>query len=169
MKDLKLKLAKSTGNLSDSLYRKSSNPEKIEDTPDLSALLDQYWSFHTSLSDSNYRLTTIEWWKNWIEKDWTDTKEYVSEYHDCDNFAFYFSSRTSWLYNVNSALVAFGDIFDAEDKDKQIGRHAFNIIPTTEDELYCFEPMSDGLTKIEDTDNIIIGDWRYVPTWIIGF
>jgi len=166
---LKLKTASSCEKFAYSLYENVFNFDtEVKSADEVEKELKKMCD-SISTADSKYKLMTVDDWKKWIEQDWTNSKEYISEHRDCENYAFYFASRVAWLFRVNSAFVAFGDIYSADTGD-QVGRHAFNVLFTKDDGLYLYDPMEgmdDEWTKIED--GTIIKDWDYKPTWILGF
>ena len=123
-----------------------------------------------SLFDEKYHLTQWEKMGKIIDYDLIDQMTYNYDWADCDNFAFMFGSRASYLYNLNSFGVAVGDVFDLS--GKKIGRHCFNLIITkepTELKIYCYEPMTDGSALIQKGEKIIVGNWEYRPEWIIFY
>ena len=124
-----------------------------------------------SLSDGYYYLIDWNKWGEIIDLDIIDNMIYKAEKFDCDNFAFLFSSRAASLYNLNSAGVAYGSVFNKDTK-RYIGGHAFNVIATKDNgilHLHCYEPMSDKSALIVKGRDIIIGPWIYKPNWLIFF
>jgi len=124
-------------------------------------------TFSISLSDNKYFLTTWERWGEIIDFDLIDQLVYYYDKFDCDNFAFYFASRAAGLYGLNTGGVAYGSIYD-KNTNELLGRHAFNIIVTTND-IRAYEPMTDEDCVIEAGKPIVIGGWRYVCDWILLF
>ena len=123
-----------------------------------------------SLFDEKYYLTSWDKIGKIIDYDLINEMVYHYDWGDCNNFAFVFASRASYLYNLNSFGVAVGDVFDL--KGNKIGRHCFNIIAVNEVsglKLYCYEPMTDGFTLIQKGNKIIIGSWEYKIDWCIFY
>ncbi len=123
-----------------------------------------------SLFDEKYYLTSWDKMGKIIDYDLINQMVYNYNWADCDNFAFMFGSRASYLYNLNSFGVAVGDVFDLN--GNKIGRHCFNIIATNElmgIKLYCYEPMTDGSALIQKGQKIIIGNWEYKIDWCIFY
>lgn len=121
-----------------------------------------------SLYDSKYHL--IEWyqWRQIIEADWINYYKWLAEFWDCDDFARSFSSHVSEIFHINTAGMTCGQIYDVT-SGSLIGGHCFNVLPATgggETKLYIYEPMYDYYCLYEKGQPIILGDWRYVPTWI---
>ena len=126
-----------------------------------------------SLSDENYYVIDWQTWQEIIRYDWTDKMKYLTDIRDCDNFAFAFSSRMSEIFGINTATVAFGDIFWLNSSGQRIkGRHAFNVIITKMEgrlKILIYEPMNDGSYLIELGKPYKIGKWEYSPDWVIAF
>ena len=123
-----------------------------------------------STSDKTYWLQSWEVWDHIIEHDWIDRKEYMADRFDCENFAFWFSSRMAGIYHLNSAMVCYGATYNL-DGTKRSG-HAFNLIPTLgEDglEWYVYEPITDWYVKWTPGEKIIMHNIEYRITWAIGF
>ena len=124
-----------------------------------------------SLADEKYYVVDWNTWGQIIDLDIIDTLTYKSDYFDCDNFSGLFASRANWLYNLNSVCMAFGNIYN-KDTGEFIGRHAFNLIIAQDNgilNLYCYEPMNDGQCLVTLKNDIVIGEWRYEPDWILCF
>lgn len=122
-----------------------------------------------SLSDEKYKFIDWETWKKIIEIDWVSEKKYITDVFDCDNFAFSFSARMSSLFRINTAGVVYGIIYN-KDTGNKIGGHAYNAIIAYNKnglELYFYEAQTDKWIKFEKGKDVIIGNWRYVSTWIL--
>lgn len=120
-----------------------------------------------SFSDSIYYAIDWETWKSIIEVDWTDKKKYLIDKWDCDNFAFAFAARMSEIYDLNTAGVVYGTLFD--DVGKKIGGHAFNVIVSHDESgmhVHWYEPMKDLWTN---KTPIVMNKWTYRPNWVIFF
>ena len=122
-----------------------------------------------SLPDRKYYLADWETWKKIISWDWANKRKWVEDWHDCDNFAFYFASRMPWIFGLNSAGVAFGTVYWAKN-NRAIGGHAFNVIFCLNEknklEMYVYEPMNDLFCKFEKGKKVVLGPWRYKINWI---
>lgn len=127
-----------------------------------------------SLADSIYFTESWDKWQQIIGFDLIDTKKYLKERFDCDNFALAFASRGGLIYGLNTCGVAFGDILNKKTKQK-IGRHAFNLIITQDNgilHLYLYEPMNDQYKLWEKgKDNALSGTtpWIYKPDWCLFY
>ena len=112
-----------------------------------------------TLSDGRFYLIPFSQWKEIIEVDWTDKMKYVKEKRDCDNFAYSFSSRMSELFEINSAGIVWGYIYN-KDTGKSIGGHLWNCIITSDFKMYFYEPMKDTYLEY-NSGKIVMGKWRY--------
>ena len=123
-----------------------------------------------SCADGKYNVIDWETWE-WIKDlDLLDQMIWIENFHDCDNFAFHFSSRASTFYLLNSCGVCFGRIYD--DSGKWIGNHAFNIIATDSGnglEFMIYEPMNDQWKKMAGKRTRLDFGWNYEPDWVIFF
>lgn len=122
-----------------------------------------------SMADRKYWLTTIEKWKEIIEIDWTDEKEYVSDRYDCDNFAGAFSARAAEVYGLNSAGEAWGSM-KYNETNLTVG-HVFTAIVIVDIighlSLYILEPQTDKFIKFVKGQPIIISGRSYYINWIL--
>lgn len=126
-----------------------------------------------SLADEKFFIENWEKWGNIIEFDLLNFQQYMSDYRDCDNYAFSFAARSSMIYGLNSCGVAFGNIYDSV-TGKFLFRHAFNMILTRIDKtlrLYLYEPQTDQSCLWQaGKDNILEGlNWKYKPDWLVFF
>jgi len=119
---------------------------------------------NVTLSDGKYWLIPFYQWKEIIKVDWTDKKKYLVDRYDCDNFAFTFASRASEVFDINSAGVVHGHVYN-KDTGKWIGGHFWNAIITKEGgsfNLYFYEPINDNYT-LYTGGKIIMGMMEYRP------
>ena len=89
---------------------------------------------NTHYIDSKYHLCSEKDMTAIIKFDWTDRKKYVSEFYDCDNFAFNFKAMVARRFGINSV----GLVIDWS------GGHAYNIIAFRNGSMKIFEPQSDS-------------------------
>ena len=119
--------------------------------------------------DRKYKILTLDKWKEIIESDTlNETKKWKKDVFDCDNFALVFSAHCAEFYEVNSAGIAVGAIYDANTLEK-VGKHAYNILAVKEGDqlvLYLYEPQTDGLTVAGKKTKL--GNWIY-ETEIVVF
>ncbi len=116
------------------------------------------------LYDENYAIMPDRMAFKIFQSDVLDIMEYISDFFDCDNYAFLFSSICSAQFLVNSVGVCFGKLINASTKEF-IGYHAFNIVPVVSTSngsitLYLFEPQTGEYTTV---DNPVLGNIEYVP------
>lgn len=117
-----------------------------------------------SMQDSKYLSTSWDTWKDLIEYDWIDKREYIAEYFDCDNFADNFCSHINEIYGMNTAGRLSVELLNPETKE-HIDYHRAVIIVDKDYNVYLLESQNDKWVKIEGK-NPIIGTWEYKPTVI---
>jgi hypothetical protein len=124
----------------------------------------------TSLSDEKYY--TVDWatWLSLIEVDWTEEKKWYEDYYDCDNHAFTFGSRIPEIFDLNTAGVCYGQIYN-KDTGNFIGNHAFNLIIAVQDGKltpYLFEPMTGKWVLWIKGGKNVLDNWEYrIINWLI--
>ena len=125
----------------------------------------------SSLLDSNYYLIDFVTWKDIIACDWlVDTKKWIADKFDCDNWSYAFASHISELFDISVACM-YGEIFNKDTK-KSLGYHYWNTILTKELDglhLYFYEPENNQYVEIIGQSQIIIGNWIYKQIKIIVF
>ncbi|UCG55014.1 MAG: hypothetical protein JSV32_02010 [Dehalococcoidia bacterium] len=124
-----------------------------------------------SFSDLKYYVANWQDWQKIIKYEWVNKREYYSDRFDCDNFAFYFAANVAYMFNLNSAGVAYGSIYN-KDTGKYINRHAFNMIVAIYEgklQLIAYEPKKDYSTLVLKGQKIIMGNWEYRPDWLFYF
>ena len=84
--------------------------------------------------DSKYFLCDDKDIKEIVKWDWTDSKKYVSNKYDCDNFAFSFKAMVDRKFGLNNV----GLVIDYS------GGHAYNIVVLANGRGKIFEPQTDG-------------------------
>ena len=111
--------------------------------------------------DSYYYLISIEQWKELIRADWVDTKNWLADKFDCDNFANAFASNMSMYFEVNSVGRVYGKLYK---DNKFIAYHYFNCIIDSEKRIWFFEPINDKLSEVAYQGGLILlGGDRYEP------
>ena len=89
------------------------------------------------ICDVKYRILDRKGWELILNYSGLDTKQYVSDYFDCDNFAICFSAECAKTFHINSA----GIILDFS------GKHAYSAFPVMQDdgtiEIAVVEPQND--------------------------
>jgi hypothetical protein len=111
---------------------------------------------------------SINYYKNEIGFRFTPNKNKPLKWN-CDNFAFNFSSYASYVFDLNSAGVCYGQVFN-KDTNKFLGGHAFNLILALKDGKLTpilYEPMTRNWTVWQAGQNNILGNWKYDINWII--
>ena len=87
-----------------------------------------YW-----MTDQNNFLNIVYW-------DWVDTREYIVDRWDCDNYALAFKSRIEQYFGLNQV----GLVLDWE------SRHAYNLVIFPDGIVMLFEPQQDSLFFISE-------------------
>jgi len=112
--------------------------------------------------DQKYKLITLDDWKEIIKSDTLNiTKEWKQDVFDCDNFAITFNAHCAEFYEVNTAGIALGKLYDAYTLEF-LGNHAFNVLVAKKDnqlKLYVYEPQTDELA--EASKKTKVGDKIY--------
>ena len=88
---------------------------------------------NTHYIDLKYFVCSEKDMREIIKFDWTDRKKYVTDFYDCDNYAFNFKAMVARRFGINSV----GIVIDWS------GGHAYNIIAFSDGSMKLFEPQSD--------------------------
>lgn len=111
--------------------------------------------------DRSYTIASANLVSTMIEMDRTNIQSYISEFYDCDDFAFNLfgdvRSVPVTVFVSNKAPVALGVVFGMLPNGI---RHAANLYVTLEDGVVCLEPQSDETSTCDEMfssiDTIII-------------
>lgn len=130
---------------------------------DISALFKKYLpGIPINHLDNNYYTVPISQWKQMIEVDWTETKKWVEDKFDCDNFANYFSANMAMFYEINSVGRVYGKYYKGT--QQFVDYHYWNVIITSDNEVYFFEPISGKLSEVKyEGGMILINGNKYEP------
>jgi hypothetical protein len=152
---------------SDSFIRMAIKPgvKKILTKAEFQTWISSNYFAGVSLWDERYHFVDISFWRAFTDIFWGKYEPYLSDVHDCDNYAFYFSSMASHILKINTGGVSSGSVYKPD--GTFIDRHAFNgIIALDNGELkaYIFEPMKNLMTdwKGQKTE---LGGWKYEVGW----
>ncbi|MCJ7634428.1 hypothetical protein MUP77_18805 [Candidatus Bathyarchaeota archaeon] len=85
--------------------------------------------------DGKYRLTTQSNFLNIVAWDWVDSKKYLAEVFDCENFAITFKAHVDWYFGLNQVGVVI---------DYAAG-HGYNLVVFPDGKVMLLEPQSDQL------------------------
>lgn len=88
--------------------------------------------------DSKFRMVNQDEMAKIIGWSWVDQKQYVSDYFDCEDFAFCFKSEVSRMFMLNQV----GLVIDWS------GGHGYNLIVFPDGEVWFYEPMDDSIVSI---------------------
>jgi hypothetical protein len=90
------------------------------------------------LSDNNYSTTNITEAKSFVRGSMIETKKYMSESHDCDNFSYALNGY--WSDSLYS--FCFGIAWSKS--------HAFNIMIDNEENIWIIEPQNNKWMTLEE-------------------
>lgn len=134
-------------------------------------ILNPYKYPSLSLSDEKY--SVIDWptWRAIIDNDWSKERQYKADIWDCDNYAFLFAARMAEIFELNTAGVCYGEVFDKNTKKKVAG-HAFNLVIAKDGDTlkpFLFEPENGKYTEWVKNKENVIENWIYKINWVIFF
>jgi len=110
--------------------------------------------------DGFYHLIPINQWRELIAVDWTDTKKWVLDFFDCDQFSNYFSANMAMFYEINSVGRVYGKLWKGT--DQFVDYHYFNVIIDSDKKIWFFEPASDKMSEVAYQGGmLLIGGNRY--------
>jgi hypothetical protein len=102
--------------------------------------------------DSDYYACSEEDMRSVVERDDTETHEFIEEKYDCENFALSFMAGAQKEYGVTT----LGLVIDWS------GTHAYNILVTDELEILLMDPQSDTFVEPGEEDKYAFTDVRIV-------
>ena len=85
--------------------------------------------------DGKYRLTDKDNFLDIIAWDWIDSRKYVSEVFDCENFAIAFKSHVDEFFGLNQVGIVI---------DYKAG-HSYNLVVFPDGKVMLIEPQADQL------------------------
>ena len=85
--------------------------------------------------DGKYWLTNQSNFLNIVAWDWVDSKKYLVEVFDCENFAIAFKAHVDWYFGLNQV----GIVIDYE------AEHGYNLVIFPDGKVMLFEPQNDQL------------------------
>jgi hypothetical protein len=115
-------------------------------------------------ADEYHDTTDIDTWRNIIENDWSNKKEYIPEIFDCDNYAGYFTNYASFIYELNSAGRLTVELKDPN-TGKHIGYHRCALIIDRNLKCWLLETQTDQMVPMEKGNPFVIDNWQYVPIY----
>jgi hypothetical protein len=134
---------------------------------DINTIMRQYFP-STPITHFDGKYNLIDWtqWQDLLLYDWVDTKKWVLDYRDCDNFANAFSANMSMFYEINSAARVYGKLYRG--LTDFVGYHYFNVIITSDKSVYFLEPNTDKWVKYEGGEIIIGGNKYEAISFVFG-
>ena len=85
--------------------------------------------------DGRYRLTDQNNFLNIVSWDWLDSRQYVKDVFDCENYAIAFKSRIDELFSLNQV----GIVIDYK------SMHSYNLVVFPDSNVMLLEPQNDNL------------------------
>uniref|UniRef100_A0A7V3JA92 Uncharacterized protein n=1 Tax=candidate division CPR3 bacterium TaxID=2268181 RepID=A0A7V3JA92_UNCC3 len=113
--------------------------------------------------DERFQITDWSTWQNIINWDWTDHKEYIADFFDCDNYSSLFNARAAEIYLLNSA----GRLSCSVETPQGLLPHRASIIVAKDGaalKVYILETQNDEWVEVEKGKPIKIKNWVYYPT-----
>lgn len=107
---------------------------KEKDSPWVAACLAPLQVAHLPL-DGKYRLTDQNNFLNIVSWDWVDSRPYIKDVFDCENYAIAFKSRIDEYFSLNQV----GIVIDYK------SMHAYNLVIFPDENVMLLEPQSDNL------------------------
>ena len=99
------------------------------------------WDVQWAPMDGRYRCTSRGDFAVLVEADWGSKKAYLTDFYDCDNFAFAFKAYID-SYGINSVGIAI-DYSSHAPGDDTPTPHAYNIVLFDDGTVMPFEPNGD--------------------------
>ena len=88
--------------------------------------------------DGRYWLANKDIWKLLVAWDWVDSKKYIEDIYDCENFAILFKGRADYYFGLNSCAIVI---------DYSSG-HGYNMIFYPDGSCDIFEPQNDAFISV---------------------
>jgi hypothetical protein len=85
--------------------------------------------------DGQYRLTDQNNFLNIVSWDWIDSRPYIKDVFDCENYAIAFKSRIDELFSLNQV----GVVIDYK------SMHGYNLVVFPDGNVMLLEPQTDNL------------------------
>jgi hypothetical protein len=85
--------------------------------------------------DSQYRLTDQNNFLNIVSWDWIDSRQYIKDVFDCENYAIAFKSRIDEYFGLNQV----GIVIDYR------SMHGYNLVVFPDSNIMLLEPQNDKL------------------------
>ena len=83
--------------------------------------------------DGKYVTANKDVWRLLVAWDWVNTRKYLEDFWDCEDYAILFKGRSVYYFGLNSCAVVI---------DYSSG-HAYNLIVYPDGEAEIFEPQDD--------------------------
>jgi hypothetical protein len=93
--------------------------------------------------DNRYRTTTLDGFRTIAQWDATNLRQYITDFWDCDDYAWRFKSNTTAVFLINSV----GFVIDVSDPKCA---HSYNILFTEDSGPLVYEPQTDDVMSIDE-------------------
>jgi len=93
--------------------------------------------------DNRYRTTTLDGFRTIAQWDATNLRQYITDYWDCDDYAWRFKSNTAAVFLIN----AVGFVIDVSDPKCA---HSYNILFPQNGDPVVYEPQTDDIMSINE-------------------
>jgi len=93
--------------------------------------------------DNRYRTTTLDGFKAIAQWDKTNLRLYISEFWDCDDYAWRFKSNVTSVFLVN----AVGFVIDWSESECA---HSYNVLFPEGSDPVVYEPQTDAVMSIDE-------------------
>jgi len=93
------------------------------------------------LLDNRYRTTTLDGFRAIYQWDKTNLRPYITDFWDCDDYAWRFKSNVSSVFLIN----AVGFVIDWSDPKCA---HSYNILFPADSDPVVYEPQTDQIMSV---------------------
>jgi hypothetical protein len=93
--------------------------------------------------DNRYRTTTLDGFRRIIEWDKTNLRPYITEYWDCDDYAWRFKSNAASVFLINAVGFAI-------DWSEPKCAHSYNVLFPADSDPVVYEPQTDAVMSIDE-------------------
>ena len=114
--------------------------------------------------DMKYAVPDLKTVNEVIRLDWTNYYHYIQSLFDCDDYARVFKAHCMEIFRINAIGYVVGEVRD-KNTNQLLGYHAFNVVVTSDEKIYMYEPQNDMLVEVKDGKGYF-GKYIYIPYWV---